>query len=187
MRNTSEKYKMCFLKRFAHTSQSEDDTTHSPIGSMTFRASFIVILTASGIRVSQWIKVFFTNWTTIIRRGRDLSPYAVEEKNQKWFFLMMSLTFIITCIRSLSAYAIVWISRWLLCHLRWDARSEGHFTIRHHWHVNYAHCVEATPGYLLPSTLIMEGRTDSRACRTLSWSQCFTLLWLFFRDKNCCY
>ena len=80
MRNTSEKYKMCFLKRFAHTSQSEYDTIHSPIGSMTYRASFIVILTASGIRVSQWIKAFFTNWTTIIRRGRDLSPHAVEEK-----------------------------------------------------------------------------------------------------------
>ena len=80
MRNTSVKYKMCFLKRFAHTCQSEYDTFHSPIGSMTKRTSSIVMLTASGIRVSQWIKVFFTNWTTIIRRGRDLSSHVVEEK-----------------------------------------------------------------------------------------------------------
>ena len=25
----------------------------------------------------------------------------------------------------------------MLCHLTWDARSEGRFRIRHHWHVNY--------------------------------------------------
>ena len=43
------------------------------------------MLTASGIRASQWIKVFFTNWTTIIRRGRDLSSHAVEEKIESDF------------------------------------------------------------------------------------------------------
>ena len=145
------------------------------------------MLTASGIRVSQWIKVFFTNWTTIIRRGRGLSSHVVEEKIESDFSWW--------CRSRLSSRAYDPFPLVLSFGFNDDCSVVLHETLGAKVASGYdiidasimSHCVEATPGCLLPSTLIMESRTDSRICRTLSWSQCSTLLWLNFRDKNCCY